>query len=166
MRSLNAHPEEQARERIDEMLVSAGWIVQDYKQAHIHAGRGVVLRNFPLMSGHGFADYLLYVDGKAAGVIEAKKEGVTLTGVEIQAEKYSKGLPHGSPGPYTTLAVSLSKHGSGNAIYQWPRSATSQPACIQFPSTRNAGLLGCRTAPRSQPIFTAHQSPPNPHRPF
>ena len=26
-------------------------------------------------SGHGFADYLLYVDGKAAGVIEAKKEG-------------------------------------------------------------------------------------------
>ena len=34
---------------------------------------------------HGFADYMLYVDGRAAGVIEAKKEGVTLTGVEKSA---------------------------------------------------------------------------------
>lgn len=67
------------------------WVVQDYKQAHIHAGRGVVLRNFPLTSGHGFADYLLYVDGKAAGIVEAKKEGFTLTGVEVQSEKYTKG---------------------------------------------------------------------------
>lgn len=33
----------------------------------------------------GFADYLLYVDGKAAGVIEAKKEGATLTGMEVQS---------------------------------------------------------------------------------
>jgi type I restriction enzyme, R subunit len=38
----------------------------------------VVLRNFPLASGHNLADYLLYVDGKAAGIIEAKKVGVTL----------------------------------------------------------------------------------------
>ncbi|MBI4001499.1 MAG: DEAD/DEAH box helicase family protein, partial [Nitrospira defluvii] len=79
------------------MLVSAGWVVQDYRQAHIHAGRGVVLRNFPLTSGHGFADYLLYIDGKAAGIVEAKKEGVTLTGVEVQSEKYSQGLPHDLP---------------------------------------------------------------------
>ncbi len=90
-------PEENARQRIDEMLVNAGWVVQDYKQANIHAGRGVVLRNFPLASGHGFADYLLYIDGKAAGVVEAKKEGVTLTGVEIQSAKYSKGLPQELP---------------------------------------------------------------------
>jgi len=37
------------------------------------------------------------VDGKAAGVIEAKKEGVTLTGVETQSDKYTKGLPAGLP---------------------------------------------------------------------
>ena len=43
-------------------------------------GRGP--RNFPLTSGHGFADYLLYVDGKAAGIVEAKKKGVTLIGVQ------------------------------------------------------------------------------------
>ena len=86
-------PEDHAREHIDQALEQAGWRVQDYKSANLHAGRGVVLRNFPLASGHGFADYLLYLDGKAAGVIEAKKEGFPLVGVEVQAEKYSKGLP-------------------------------------------------------------------------
>ncbi|MGO9274317.1 MAG: hypothetical protein ACLQOO_29475 [Terriglobia bacterium] len=51
------------------------------------------MRNFPLRPGHGFADYLLYVDGAAAGVVEAKKEGATLTGFEVQTVKYSEGLP-------------------------------------------------------------------------
>ena len=88
-------PEDQAREHIDEALEQAGWRVQDYKSANLRAGRGVVLRNFPLESGHGFADYLLYLDGKAAGVVEAKKEGFPLIGVEIQSVKYSEGLsPH------------------------------------------------------------------------
>ena len=53
--------------------------------ANIHAARGVALREFPLNTGFGFANYLLYVDGKAAGVVEAKKEGTTLTGVEVQS---------------------------------------------------------------------------------
>mgnify|MGYP001594611576 FL=1 len=88
-------PEDQAREHIDQALEQAGWRVQSYKSANLHAGRGVVLRNFPLESGHGFADYLLYLDGKAAGVVEAKKEGFPLIGVEIQSAKYSEGLsPH------------------------------------------------------------------------
>jgi len=90
-------PEDQAREKIDAALGAAGWKVQDTKSAKISAGRGVVLRNFPLASGHGFADYLLYIDGKAAGIIEAKREGTTLTGVEIQAAKYSEGLPPALP---------------------------------------------------------------------
>ena len=92
-----ATPEDQAREHIDQALEQAGWKVQDFKSANLGAGRGVVLRNFPLASGHGFADYLLYLDGKAAGIIEAKKDGVTLIGVEVQAEKYSKGLPADLP---------------------------------------------------------------------
>lgn len=86
-------PEDEAREVIDGMLEKAGWHIYDLKEANIYVHRGVVIRNFPLKSGHGFADYLLYVDGKAAGVIEAKKEGTTLTGVEIQSDKYTKGLP-------------------------------------------------------------------------
>jgi len=89
-------PEQQAREKIDLLLAAAGWHVSDASAANIHAACGVAIREFPL-PGHGFADYLLYVDGKAAGVIEAKKEGVTLTGVETQAAKYTKGLPDGLP---------------------------------------------------------------------
>jgi type I site-specific restriction endonuclease len=45
--------------------------------ANIHAAVGVAIREFPLNTGFGFADYLLYVNGKACGVIEAKKEGAT-----------------------------------------------------------------------------------------
>ena len=85
--------EAKAREEIDKALSAAGWSVQDLKQVNLRAARGVAIREFPLVSGHGDADYLLYVDGKAAGVIEAKKVGSTLTGVEIQSAKYSEGLP-------------------------------------------------------------------------
>ena len=89
-------PEQQARTTIDALLTAAGWHVCDVDAANIHDARGVAIREFPL-PGYGFADYLLYVDGKAAGVIEAKKEGVTLTGVETQSDKYIKGLPAGLP---------------------------------------------------------------------
>ena len=85
-------PEDKARENIDRLLTQAGWAVRDQSGANILAYRGVAIRNFTLKPGHGFADYLLYVDGRAAGVIEAKKEGVTLTGVETQSERYTKGL--------------------------------------------------------------------------
>ena len=73
-------PEEKARTDIDQLLMAAGWTVADVSTANIHASRGVAIREFPLNAGFGFADYLLYVDGKAAGGIEAKKQGATLTG--------------------------------------------------------------------------------------
>ncbi len=90
-------PEDIAREKIDQMLELSGWAVQDAKAVNLYAKQGVAIREFELKSGHGTADYLLYVDGRAAGVIEAKKAGSTLTGVEIQSAKYSKGLPDGLP---------------------------------------------------------------------
>jgi len=89
--------ESAARSNIDRLLSQADWVVCDADQANIHSSLGVAIREFPLKSGHGFADYLLYVEGKAAGVTEAKKEGVTLTGVETQSDKYTKGLPDGLP---------------------------------------------------------------------
>ena len=55
-------------------LVSAGWLVC-VSTANFHAGRGVAIREFPPDGGFGVADCLLYVDGKAAGVVEAKKQG-------------------------------------------------------------------------------------------
>ncbi len=79
--------EDKARQNIDALLKGAGWAVVDQGEVNISAQRGVAIREFPL-PGHGFADYLLYVDGRAAGVIEAKKVDHTLKGVEIQSRKY------------------------------------------------------------------------------
>lgn len=90
-------PEAQARVHIDQLLQAAGWQVHDLKLANIHATTGVAIREFPLNTGHGFADYLLYVNGKACGVIEAKKEGATLKGVEVQSGRYAQGLPAALP---------------------------------------------------------------------
>jgi type I restriction enzyme R subunit len=104
-------PELEARQNIDRLLIAAGWHVCDAANANIRAARGVAIREFPLKSGYGFADYLLYVDGKAAGVIEAKKEGVTLTGVETQSEKYIKGLPEGVPCWHNPLPFSYQSTG-------------------------------------------------------
>ncbi len=87
-------PEEEARQKIDQQLSQTGWIVQNYPQMNISAGP-IAVREFHLSSG--FADYLLYVDGKAIGVVEAKPEGYTLTGVETQSAKYTEGLPDGVP---------------------------------------------------------------------
>ncbi|MFM2091812.1 MAG: hypothetical protein RLZZ127_2301 [Planctomycetota bacterium] len=97
------HPEQQARERIDAMLLAAGWIVQSRDALNLHAGQGVAVREVHLRPGHGIADYLLFVDGKAVGVIEAKQEGTTLSGVEIQTEQYSVGLPQEFPAPIRPL---------------------------------------------------------------
>jgi type I restriction enzyme R subunit len=83
-------PEQQARIEIDRLLTAAGWHVCGVKDVDLHAARGVAVREFPLKDGHGFADYLLYLDGRAAGVIEAKKAGVPLIGVEPQAGRYRR----------------------------------------------------------------------------
>ena len=88
-------PEELARINIDKQLTACGWIVQSRSEMNLYAGRGVAVREFPLSTGE--ADYLLFVDRKAVGVVEAKPEGVTLSGVADQAAKYSVGLPANIP---------------------------------------------------------------------
>jgi type I restriction enzyme R subunit len=60
-------PEQKARVNIDRQLEQAGWLVQDASAANIRAALGVALREFPLKKG--FADYLLYVDGKAIALM-------------------------------------------------------------------------------------------------
>src|SRR5215211_7541656 len=75
------------------MLEAAGWAVQDARDVNLAAARGVAVREFILEPPHGRADYLLFVDREAVGVIEAKPEGATLTGVEWQSAKYLDGLP-------------------------------------------------------------------------
>ena len=92
---MTAKPESRAREQIDRQLTDAGWIVQDRAAANLSAGPGVAVREFPLKGGP--VDYLLYLDGAAAGAVEAKKEGWTLSGVEAQSKRYSEGLPDALP---------------------------------------------------------------------
>src|SRR5712692_11482796 len=96
-------PEDRARTNIDRLLTAAGWLIQNRDSINIEAGRGVAIREFQLAPEHGFADYLIYIDGYAAGVVEAKKAGVPLIGVEIQSAKYSEGLPPNLPAPRRPL---------------------------------------------------------------
>ena len=60
-------PEQKARREIDAKLIASGWIIQDRKDLDLTAGRGIAVREFPMKSGFGFADYLLYLDRKALG---------------------------------------------------------------------------------------------------
>ncbi len=90
-------PEAKARINIDRMLEQSGWVVQNKNAMNLYAATGVAVREFVLKPGHGTADYLLYVNQKAVGVVEAKPEGHTLSGVELQSEKYSTGLPDDLP---------------------------------------------------------------------
>lgn len=89
-------PEEKARQQIDQLLEAAGWTIQDYRELNLGASLGVAVREFPLLGGKE-ADYLLFVDRKAAGVIEAKPWGTTLSGVEVQSEGYATEFPEDLP---------------------------------------------------------------------
>lgn len=73
--------------KIDALLGAAGWAVQDIKSLNLHAGRGIAVRE--VRSQGGPADYILFVDGKALGIVEAKKAGETLSGVADQSARYA-----------------------------------------------------------------------------
>ena len=74
-------PEQQARQEIDCLLRAAGLACLWHGRCGLHAARGLATREFPLVEGHEFADHLFWVDGKDAGVSEAKKVSVPLMGV-------------------------------------------------------------------------------------
>ena len=121
-------PEQRARDTIDRMLEQAGWSVQDAGAVNLYAARGVAVREFRLKPGHGRADYLLYVDRQAVGVVEAKPEGSTLTGVEAQSEKYGAGLPDDLPAHQRPLPFLFESTGAETQFTNWldpvPRSRT------------------------------------------
>ncbi len=104
-------PEARARLRIDALLAQAGWLVCDLAEVNLSACSGIAVREFTLKAGYGSADYLLYVDGKACGVIEAKREGIPLKGVEVQSKNYSLGLPDALPAWVRPLPFSFESSG-------------------------------------------------------
>lgn len=86
-------PEEKARVKIDEMFEDAGWKVVD--RDHFSTQLYAMAVKEGLMKGHKEADYLLFLGGKAVGVLEAKKEEIDVLSsvVEEQAEYYAHGVP-------------------------------------------------------------------------
>ena len=88
-------PELLARQLIDQKLTAAGWIVHDFKVLNLGAGPGVAVRGFP--TARGEADYVLFVDRKTVGGMEAKAEGTTLRGVFEQSARYMANFPEQIP---------------------------------------------------------------------
>ncbi len=130
-------PESKARKEIDLQLEESGWVIQDRDEINLAAGQGVAIREFKLKPGHGFADYLLFVDNQAVGVLEAKKAGFPLSGVEVQAQKYSEGLQEQLNTPYeplpfcylstgavTKFSNNLDPHPRSRRIFQFHRPET------------------------------------------
>ena len=74
---------------IDSELLRSGWLIQNKNQINLNAATGVAVREY--QTDIGPADYVLFVDGKPIGIIEAKRaeEGVHLTMHEDQSEGYA-----------------------------------------------------------------------------
>ena len=85
----NQNPEQIARDRIDGLLTECGWIIQDKKHINLTVGPGVAVTEY--QTDIGPADYVLFVDGKPLGIIEAKAEdkGYQLIQAETQSKDYA-----------------------------------------------------------------------------
>ena len=85
----NQNPEQKARDNIDAQLEQAGWVVQSKNKLDLSAGLGIAVREF--QTDIGPADYVLFVDKRAVGVIEAKKQDLAhkITEVEEQTGGYA-----------------------------------------------------------------------------
>lgn len=103
-------PEAKARLKIDHLLELAGWTVQDLKDYNPQVSLGVAVREFPLRTGE--ADYALFIDRNAVGVIEAKPEGTTLGGVDSQSGKYAESFPENYPHVHLPLPFVYESTGS------------------------------------------------------
>lgn len=68
----NQNPEQIARDNIDKQLTACGWIIQSIKQVNLNAGLGIAVKEY--FTDVGPVDFLLFVEGKPCGVIEAKRE--------------------------------------------------------------------------------------------
>lgn len=86
----NQNPEQIARDQIDARLVEAGWHVQTMKTLNWSAGQGIAVREYQTDTGP--ADYVLFVNRMAVGVIEAKPKdwGHKITTVEDQSAGYAE----------------------------------------------------------------------------
>ena len=118
-------PEQKARRKINADLTAAAGSFRTEKVSTSPPDVASPVCNFAMKRAFGFADYLLYLDRKAAGAVEAKPGG-TLTGVEAQSAKYAGGLPDNLPAHRRPLPFIFESNGSvtffTNGIDPAPRS--------------------------------------------
>jgi len=131
--SKNQNPEQIARDQIDVKLAEAGWRVQDKSKIDFNAGPGVAVREYP--TDIGPADYVLFVDRRAVGVIEAKPEdwGHKITVVEEQAGGYAA------------------------ANLKWVNNREPLPFVYQSTGVITRFTDGRDPHPRSREVFTFHR---------
>ena len=85
----NQNPEQIARDNIDRQLNVCGWAIQEIKKVNLNAALGVAVKEY--LTDVGPADYVLFIEGKPCGVVEAKRkeEGHRLDTHEDQIEGYA-----------------------------------------------------------------------------
>ena len=166
MPKANQTPEQAAREMIDEKLSQAGWFVQDKKKIDFSAGLGIAVREY--QTDVGPADYVLFIDKKPIGVIEAKPEswGQKITTVEEQSGGYagaklkwvnnSEALPlvYESTGVLTRFTDVRDPKPRSREVFNFPRPETMRDWLVQpgslrfrlqgFPALDHTGLRTCQ----------------------
>ena len=166
----HVHPEQQARERIDAMLAESGWMVQSLEELNLHASLGVAVRE--VRSKGGPADYILFADGKALGVVEAKKEGETLSQVAGQSARYSKAgnwIPRrwADPLPFTYETTGIETNfrdqrdpdSRSRPVFTFHRPETLREIVTQ-PDTLRSRLKSLPTLPEFQQFAARTKSGP------
>ncbi len=130
---VNQTPEEVARDRIDDRLRAAGWHVQDRDAIDFSAGSGIAVREYPTDTGP--ADYVLFCERQAVGVVEAKPDawGERITTVEEQSERYA------------------------NAELKWVSNAEPLPFLYESTGQITRFTNGRDPNPRSREVFTFHR---------
>ena len=85
----NQNPEQIARDKIEPYLSKQDGLSNQAKKSISNAGLGIAVREY--QTDVGPADYVLFIDKKAVGVIEAKPEdwGHRITTVEEQSSEYA-----------------------------------------------------------------------------
>lgn len=130
---VNQNPEQIARDQIDKRLLAAGWLVQDKSSLNPNAALGVAVREYPTATGP--ADYVLFVDGRAVGVVEAKPDswGERLTTVEEQSSGYA------------------------SAKLKWVSNSEPLPFLYESTAVVTRFTDGRDPSPRSREVFTFHR---------
>ena len=87
-------PEEKARQKIDQWFADAGWEVIN-RDEYEPTSTAVAIRE-GLLKGNLEADYFLFINGKAVGVLEAKREETDAFSSVVceQAALYARSVPN------------------------------------------------------------------------